>query len=31
MIPSETSIARPHPNLEWYRRMVLGMPSDRCL
>ena len=31
MIPSKTSTARPHPNLEWYRRMVLGMPSDRCL
>jgi hypothetical protein len=31
MIPVETSTARPHPNLEWYRRMVLGMPSDRCL
>ena len=22
---------RPHPNLEWYRRMVLGLPYDRSL
>jgi hypothetical protein len=30
-VPAETGPATPHPNLQWYRRMVLGLAHDRSL